>query len=200
MVATVASIALLALTIAVAAGFTSVDGRLSSIARDVAGSHPSWRSAMSVVTHSADPPVLLGLAALVVVALSVRRRWMELLFVGVAAVVGVTARTGLLHLVARPRPADRLTPSAGYAFPSGHTTYSTLTAGVLIVLALALLRRGPVVAVVAVAASAWAVTVGVSRVALIAHWPTDVIAGWLLAVAVTVAASPIALARTAARP
>jgi membrane-associated phospholipid phosphatase len=60
------------------------------------GGIPGWRPVMSVVTPSADAPVLVCVAALV---------------------------SGVFAL------------STGYAFPSGHTTYSALTAGVVIVLA-----------------------------------------------------------------
>ena len=45
-----------------------------------------------------------------------------------------------------------------------------------------LAKRGR--ALVAVAAAAVAVLVGVTRVVLLAHWPTDVLGGWLLALAV----------------
>jgi undecaprenyl-diphosphatase len=53
------------------------------------------------------------------------------------------------------------------------------------------LLPGPWRRTVAVGAPLWAVAVGISRVALVVHWPSDVIGGWLLAIAVVTAASSL---------
>ncbi|MEV4509175.1 phosphatase PAP2 family protein [Dactylosporangium sp. NPDC049525] len=188
------AVALGVLTVLVAARWGPLirfDTAVSAAARRFALHHDGWRSAMSVVTHSADSRVLLPAAVLLAAALLVRRRRIGLLFLLSTAVTATAIRLALLALVHRPRPVDRLTPTSGWAFPSGHTTSSAVAAGVLIVLGCAALTgrwsRRVLVAVV----GGWAVLVGVSRVALLAHWPTDVLAGWLLATAVTVALAQV---------
>ena len=87
----------------------------------------------------------------------------------------------------RPPQADWAHAASGYAFPSGHTTSSAIVAALFWV-ALgrrALMRywrvQGRLVAV------AWAISVGVTRVYLGVHWPTDVVGGWLLTLALTLA-------------
>ena len=142
---------------------------------------------MSAITHSADSPVLLA-AGLLMAAVLLWRRWLTGLWFLLGATTAATVvRLTVLALVHRPRPVDRLTPAAGWAFPSGHTTSSAVTAGVVVVLGCAVLSGRRSRRVLVAVAVTWAVLVGVSRVALLAHWPSDVLGGWLLATAVIVA-------------
>jgi len=81
---------------------------------------------------------------------------------------------------ARPRPAlwPPLVEVSGYSFPSGHATAG---ASLFPLLAWAAARAWPRVAVHAwLLALALAAFVGVGRLYLGVHWPSDVLAGWLL--------------------
>jgi len=176
-----------------------VDGAVSAHARSFAVAHHGWRLGWSVVTHSADSPVPLCVGAAAVVWLVWRRRYRAAGFTIAVAALAATVRLGVLDAVARPRPVDRLTYSASWAYPSGHTTSATVTAGTLTLLVLLFGRDARVRALVPRVALCWAVLVGLSRVALVAHWPTDVLGGWLLGTAVTCLAG-IALLRTAPQP
>jgi undecaprenyl-diphosphatase len=97
--------------------------------------------------------------------------------------------------VARPRPPwEHLAPATGYSFPSGHTLNSTASYGLLAVVAwrsqlpLAARRAAVVIGV------ALPLLIGLSRIALGVHYPSDVLGGWLAGVAfVALAATLIRL-------
>jgi membrane-associated phospholipid phosphatase len=84
----------------------------------------------------------------------------------------------LKHLVERPRPTlfEEIATLHTYSFPSGHAMTSAAVYGIIgVVLAREHPRwRRPL----AFAVPALVLSVGLSRVFLGVHWPTDVIAGW----------------------
>lgn len=89
----------------------------------------------------------------------------------------------LKALVMRPRPAlwPRLVLQGGSSFPSGHAIAS---AAFYPLLAWLLTRRHPRLLPAALAAAvATALFVGLGRLYLGLHWPTDVLAGWILGAA-----------------
>jgi undecaprenyl-diphosphatase len=67
-----------------------------------------------------------------------------------------------------------------FSFPSGHTLNSTVIAGMLAYLVCALSARRWLRVLSVVAASMWAVGMGLSRVYPGHHWLTDVAFAWLL--------------------
>ncbi|HEY6544240.1 MAG TPA: phosphatase PAP2 family protein [Dokdonella sp.] len=120
-----------------------------------------------------------------VLGLGIARRLRAGLFAGLA-IVG----SALLNLAAKPvfgreRPSlwESIAPEDNYSFPSGHAMGSMTLACVLVLLAWRTRWRWPVL----VAGAAFVVLVGMSRVYLGVHYPSDILAGWTAAVAWTVA-------------
>jgi undecaprenyl-diphosphatase len=91
-------------------------------------------------------------------------------------------------LVDRPRPDDPLAGVALASYPSGHAIHATLFLGLLPPTVYLLTRRSWTVWVTGPVAALMVVGVGASRVALGAHWPTDIVTGVLIGVALLVAA------------
>ncbi len=95
--------------------------------------------------------------------------------------------TALKGLIGRERPPASnalLALPESFSFPSGHTTASLALGGVLAYLSLhsSMSRAGRVLGIAF--AIAYPVLVGTSRVYLGVHWPSDVLASWMLAGAV----------------
>jgi undecaprenyl-diphosphatase len=178
-----AAVAFLALTLAVLAHLRpllSVDAEISMAALDTALAHPLWRSTMAAVTMTGSTAVLGPVAAVGCLVLLWRRRLRAACFVALTLPVTLVIRLLLVNAIHRPRPVDRLAPAAGWSFPSGHTTASAAAALIAVLVCWSLVRRRSIRFAVAGLVTCWAVAVGISRVALVVHWPSDVVGGWLL--------------------
>jgi undecaprenyl-diphosphatase len=182
-----AAIAFLGLTIAVLAHsrpLVRLDNAISEAALHTALAHPLWRSTMAAVTTTGSTAVLGPIAAVGCLVLLWRRRLRAACFVALTLPITLVIRLLLVNAIHRARPVDRLAPAAGWSFPSGHTTASGATALIAVLVCWSLVRRRSIRVVVACLAGGWAVAVGISRVALVVHWPSDVLGGWLLVLAV----------------
>jgi len=131
-----------------------------------------------------EAPFLIGAGLLVFwrLAASGRKRAAVLL---VGTVLGSEALTQILKLVFhRPRPEAffGLPNPEMYSFPSGHAITSCCFWGVLAAILAARSHSLRVKAAIWTMASVLAAMVGFSRVYLGVHYPTDVLAGYALAV------------------
>ncbi|MET9912642.1 phosphatase PAP2 family protein [Streptomyces sp. NPDC006476] len=139
-----------------------------------------------------DPWTMRLVTAVVVVWLVWRRsaRWTAL-WLAVTVAVGSLVQQSLKAAIDRPRPVwpDPVDSAHYAAFPSGHAMTATVVCGLLLWLlhrhgtGRTLWRTALTVAVVSV------VGVGLTRVWLGVHWPSDVLGGWLLGALLVVLAA-----------
>jgi len=156
------------------------------VSRFLIGHRTPWLTpVMRVVTDLGSALVVVPLVLAVgVVARRTRGSWRPLAFVSLV-VIGATLTSTLIKvLVARPRPTTgALVHALGYAFPSGHSTTSAaawLSAAVVVG---SLTRSALARTVLGVVAVLVVGLVGVSRIYLGVHAPTDVLGGWALGTA-----------------
>jgi membrane-associated phospholipid phosphatase len=155
-------------------------------AEDWADNRAALITVLRVVEVSFATVGMVVWTTLVVVAVASRRRYRAAAFAIVVMIATSLATTGIKLWLGRGRPdwqdtVDRLTSNS---FPSGHASSSAALAGILIFLAWSFLRHQAARwAVTALAVVVW-VTVCLDRVLLGRHYPTDVVAGSFMGVAV----------------
>jgi undecaprenyl-diphosphatase len=144
---------------------------------------PALAPAALVLTRLGDGYVLLPLSLAAAAWIAMRRGIRP---AGLYLLIILSER-GLVelqkHVVGRvrPDPAGRLDAVVTMAFPSGHAANSMAAW-----LGLALLAAPPRLRPAAVAAAlAVALPVGLTRLVLAVHWPSDVIGGWAFGAAWT---------------
>lgn len=121
-----------------------------------------------------------------VIALVLVRWYRETTFAMVALVGAALLNLAAKHAFARTRPTlwDSISPETTFSFPSGHAMGSATLACVLVALSWNTRWRWPVL----VPSALFVLAVGLSRVYLGVHYPSDILAGWAAAAAWTVAA------------
>lgn len=132
-------------------------------------------------------PVALGAVALLLWL--GRRREAVIAFLVIA--VGRLLVEAQKYAVARLRPEDEvhLVPVSTPSFPSGHSANSMILCLTLAILLFGRTRwRHPAIAV----ALLLSVCIGLSRLMLGVHWPTDVIGGWAFGLLWVLVALPLA--------
>jgi YegS/Rv2252/BmrU family lipid kinase len=107
-------------------------------------------------------------------------------YVGGVMLLTSLLTTGAKLLFGRTRPEwqDLTDLLDSKSFPSGHASSSAAYAGVVVVIVAMLVRRGTIRRLLSALAVLMAVVVALDRVLLGRHYPTDVVAGALLGVAV----------------
>lgn len=103
------------------------------------------------------------------------------------------ANKGIKAVVMRPRPDEAffLIEQGGWSFPSGHAITSMFFFGMLIWLIQRNVQNRKLANILTVVFAFPMILIGISRVYLGVHYPTDVLAGWCLGVVVIIVMTAI---------
>jgi membrane-associated phospholipid phosphatase len=169
----------------------SVDLDITDALHSFAVGHTAWVYAMAAWSYLCDPNVMRVAALVLAVWLwrgkdAPRLAWWVVVTMTVGGVLAAVVKL----LVGRHRP-EMLEPvarAAGYSFPSGHALNTALAAGVFLLVLLPFVHdrrrlRGLLWTMVILIP----LITGVCRVGLGVHWTSDVLAGWLMGIAVVAA-------------
>ncbi|MFB2770687.1 phosphatase PAP2 family protein [Pelatocladus sp. BLCC-F211] len=164
-----------------------------------------WDLPILVTIHSVAQPKLDTLAAMftklgsfrtvlpilsaIALILILQRRWRSLTYLIItaagSAIINHTAKE-FWHRV-RPHLWDSVTPEFTYSFPSGHAMTSMTLIAILVVLT----WGSAWCWLVAMLGSLYVLAIGWTRLYLGVHFPSDIIAGWMVAIAWAIGVSLI---------
>ncbi|HEY7857171.1 MAG TPA: phosphatase PAP2 family protein [Candidatus Nanopelagicales bacterium] len=190
----------LVLSAAISAGsawLAGFDSRWSTQFFSFAVDHTGLQPVVRLATALGNGWTVTLVTTAAVIWCATRRSWaLGLWLVAVvagSAVLSTLVKNGFSR--ARPATEGLLASAHGFSFPSGHSQAATVTySAVVLVVGWQLARPGPLARRVSAALVVVVVgAVGLSRILLGVHWPTDVLGGWLLGSAWVTAATYILL-------
>jgi undecaprenyl-diphosphatase len=144
---------------------------------------PGMTEAMRVASGFGAPLYLAILAAAVVAVLLAERARRDAIFflVTMAGVLVLDSALKLLFHRERPPAFFGIAEPNSYSFPSGHALVSTCFLGAVAILAASRFRTRAARVAIWCAAIAAAALIGLSRIYLGVHYPSDVLGGYAIA-------------------
>ncbi|MFN4205798.1 MAG: phosphatase PAP2 family protein [Agrobacterium albertimagni] len=142
---------------------------------------PAWLTKVMVdITALGGVTVLTLLVALVVAYLTLRRKFRTAAFVTVSILGGWALSSAMKLGIARPRPevVQHLVEVSDMSFPSGHAMLSAITYLTLGAMLSRIEEQPSLRYFFPAVAVALTLIIGLSRIYLGVHYPTDVLGGW----------------------
>ena len=107
---------------------------------------------------------------------------------GSSMIITLLINQGLKYIIQRPRPPleERLISQSGYSYPSGHSMMAMCLYGVLIYLINTKLKNKKLKIILTIILSIIILLIGVSRIYVRVHYPSDVLGAYLLTILILI--------------
>lgn len=158
---------------------TTIDSSALDSAYRYGVAHPGWVTGWNVFCTVLGPTTFRLVVPVVIVAALVRRNLRVAMFLLISVELSGLVIEAAKQAADRPRPATALVADAATAFPSGHALGVIVGVLALLIVVLPVVRPSLHAWLIAVGAVI-VVAIGVGRVVLNLHHPSDVLAGWAL--------------------
>ena len=111
----------------------------------------------------------------------------EIFLIGFNTILTVGSNQILKHIICRPRPDHiRLVTESGFSFPSGHAMISVCLYGLLIYLVNKKIKNKVLKTILTILLVLLIIGIGISRIYVGVHYPSDVLGGYLLSLAILI--------------
>ena len=135
------------------------------------------------ITKFGNTITVIVLVVLLVIFLERKNMWQLLITVGIT----VLTNQLLKHIIRRVRPDHlRLIKEDGFSFPSGHSMISIALYGTLIYITYKCIKKKFIKTIIIVLLTILILGIGISRIYLGVHYPSDVLGGYFLATSILI--------------
>lgn len=143
---------------------------------------PHWNAYQMMVTKLGNPLTVISIFVCLICFLWIKKKHIELIWLATNFILIAGVTNPLLKLFfMRDRPTlPHLVSESSYSFPSGHSTGSMILYGTLIFLLPYLINNKTVRILLQFILGLIILSVGISRIYLGVHFPSDVLGGYLL--------------------
>ena len=141
--------------------------------------HPGWVTSWNVFCTVFGPAAFRLFTVVVIVVALARRNVRTALFLVITVELSGLLTEAAKAAANRPRPAEALVNASSSSFPSGHALGVMVAVLALLTVVLPMVRHPVRVWLIALGVAV-VVAIGVGRVVLNVHHPSDVLAGWAL--------------------
>lgn len=144
---------------------------------------PKITEIMTFITSLGSPAFDIMVSVIIFAVFVFKRRYVEAIYLAInmALIAGVGNQV-LKLIFHRERPDFlRLTFESGYSYPSGHAMGSLLLYGTIFILVCTMTKSKALHWLTGLVCAVLVIGVGISRIYLGVHYPSDIIGGWLMA-------------------